>query len=290
MRMTMAAAMLLVLAALLLPADGAGDGGEGGVFSPHGEANTPDRIVRVSLLSEMATVAPGSDFYVGIRQVITDGWHTYWVNPGDAGQPIEIVWHLPRGVTSGKTLWPIPEYFAAGGVASYGYGGDVVLLTEMHVPEDLAPGTTLDIRAEASWLVCSDICVPEEDVLSTRVLVTRKPLFRADARSTFIEARARLPRLLEEPLAFHRRDGEIVVRIPGEIVDGPVSVRMFPLEWGVIDQNAPQRLRMTGPSFELTTRRGYLSDHMSRFDGVLVVSDGRGATGYRFRASAASEE
>ena len=35
---------------------------------------------------------PGSTIYVALRQKIQPGWHTYWRNPGDAGDATKIVW------------------------------------------------------------------------------------------------------------------------------------------------------------------------------------------------------
>ena len=42
--------------------------------------------VSVTLLSEAASIEPGSSFWVGIRQRIAPGWHTYWTNPGEIGR------------------------------------------------------------------------------------------------------------------------------------------------------------------------------------------------------------
>src|SRR4051812_14995950 len=29
------------------------------------------------------------------------GWHGYWLNPGDAGQPTTVAWQLPQGAAAG---------------------------------------------------------------------------------------------------------------------------------------------------------------------------------------------
>ena len=47
--------------------------------------------VRVELLSEVRAIAPGETFWVALHQRITPGWHTYWMNPGDSGEPPRIV-------------------------------------------------------------------------------------------------------------------------------------------------------------------------------------------------------
>ena len=42
--------------------------------------------VAVTLLGEGASIEPGASFWVGLRQRIAPGWHTYWTNPGDSGR------------------------------------------------------------------------------------------------------------------------------------------------------------------------------------------------------------
>eukprot|EP01042_Synura_sphagnicola_P020361 gene20361-25838_t len=32
------------------------------------------------------SAAPGKTVTIGLRQTIAPGWHTYWRNPGDAGE------------------------------------------------------------------------------------------------------------------------------------------------------------------------------------------------------------
>src|SRR4029077_9580140 len=47
----------------------------------------PSPRVRGELLREAQSIAPGERFWVGLRQQIAPGWHTYWMNPGDSGEP-----------------------------------------------------------------------------------------------------------------------------------------------------------------------------------------------------------
>ena len=48
----------------------------------------------------------------------------------------------------------------------YGYEGTPWLLTSLTAPADAAPGPST-IKAHASWLVCQQICIPEEATLSS---------------------------------------------------------------------------------------------------------------------------
>ena len=63
----------------------------------------PSPRVRIELVSEVQSIAPGETFWVGLRQRIAPGWHTYWMNPGDSGEPPRIEWTLPAGFTDSNT-------------------------------------------------------------------------------------------------------------------------------------------------------------------------------------------
>src|SRR5436190_14123306 len=66
--------------------------------------------VTTELVSSRAAIAPGEHFTIALRQQIIPGWHTYWRNPGDSGEPTSIsAWHNPRGFAAGPLQWPAPE-------------------------------------------------------------------------------------------------------------------------------------------------------------------------------------
>ena len=116
--------------------------------------------VRAELLSDVATVKPGEPFWVGLRQTIRPKWHTYWKNPGESGLPTEIAWTLPAGATADPIVWPTPSLFDIGGVTNYGFKDEAMLLVRITPPADLAG--PLKLAAEANWLVCEDVCIPED--------------------------------------------------------------------------------------------------------------------------------
>jgi len=49
----------------------------------------------LSLISEQDAIVRGRQLWIGIRFDLQDGWHTYWTNPGDSGEPPRIEWQLP---------------------------------------------------------------------------------------------------------------------------------------------------------------------------------------------------
>jgi hypothetical protein len=67
--------------------------------------------VKARLVPETTSAVAGSTLWVALRLEHAEHWHTYWINPGDAGKATEISWQLPAGVTAGDILWPTPERF-----------------------------------------------------------------------------------------------------------------------------------------------------------------------------------
>jgi thiol:disulfide interchange protein DsbD len=149
--------------------------------------------VTATLESEVAAAAPGEKFWVALRQQIIPKWHTYWINPGDSGLPTEITWKLPAGAAAEPIVWPVPKRIPVGPLVNYGYETDVRLLVPVTAPRDARPGDTLRLEAQARWLVCEEICIPEEATLVLEVPVAAASTIDQNKREGFAAGRAALP-------------------------------------------------------------------------------------------------
>ena len=122
-----------------------------------------------------------------------EGWHTYWINPGDAGLATTITWTLPPGFSAGPIRWPTPEKHAMGPLMTYGYDGDAYLLVTITPPKGDLP-RHFDLKAKAEWLVCKEECIPgHADLtlpLDSGLLNLRLPV---ENKEFFDQARERLP-------------------------------------------------------------------------------------------------
>ncbi|MFL6516327.1 MAG: protein-disulfide reductase DsbD family protein [Chthoniobacterales bacterium] len=132
------------------------------LIASHSSAQTYEgrELVRAELVADTSAVTPGKPFTVGLLLHMVPGWHTYWKFPGDAGIPTEIKWNLPAGWKAGEIQWPIPlKLEEPGDIQIYGYHDDVLLMQELTPPASLN-GSTVQLTADASWLVCEKICIP----------------------------------------------------------------------------------------------------------------------------------
>ena len=217
---------------------------------------------QAELLAEVASVQPGQPFTVGLSLTPDPGWHTYWINPGDAGKPAKLRWDAPEGLEFGELEFPAPGFVPFMGMMSYGYNEPTLLLSEVTQTVPVA-GDSLLMNARASWLVCDDkLCIPERANLTLEIPVERGvPMERGlpalgggqdglpsaiseDWRvQAFAEARGLLPQPVEWQAAFHESGGELVFELATPLsLEDAASLYLFPAAEGMIDHTAPQQV------------------------------------------------
>ncbi|HEU5095710.1 MAG TPA: protein-disulfide reductase DsbD domain-containing protein, partial [Reyranella sp.] len=236
--------------------------------------------VRAELLSEVSQVKAGEPFWVALRETMRPHWHTYWKNPGDAGQPTDIAWKLPAGVTADPIVWPAPTKIDVSGVVNYGFEGDVLLLVKITPPADFS-GSTLSLAADAHWLVCSDVCIPEEGKFSLSLPVgpAATPADPA-TRALFDAARRQVPNESPWPARFgvaSSGDPILVVDAKGLKPDTIRDVYFFPAEWGPVANMAKQTARVTASGIRIPLKKGDAKAATpQQLAGTLVLNEKTG--------------
>jgi thiol:disulfide interchange protein DsbD len=279
-RLTLLATALLVLA--LGPIARAAD-----------VATTPR--VEARLVSEMVGVpnAAGMTVSLGLVLKMQPQWHTYWRNPGESGEPTAIKWTLPPGFVASEIRWPYPERIEFGELANYGYSGQVLLRTDITVPPDLKLGDKVTFVADATWLVCKDICIPEKATLDLTLSVVPLDGFFAFNemkfapasdpawRNIFEEAGKRSPYTHGQIVGRFAATDQIVTlyfedqRNPTEKGKGAL---FFPYEKGLIKASAVQVAEQAANGFVISVPPAYkLREPQKRGDiaeigGVLVLA------------------
>ncbi len=246
--------------------------------------------VTAQIVAEPGTLRPGKTLWVMLHLKLKDGWHTYWRNPGDSGQPPAITWTLPDGVTAGDIQWPYPEPLPYGPLLNYGYSHDAYHLMPIALSADWPKGKPVDLSAKATWLVCSDICVPEGGSF-TLSLPTADTTQQTDAEIArlFRTARERLPAETDWKAGLASTGDKVVLTLSGAALDG-ASVKnatFFPYEWGPIEPAEKQQLATAANGLSLTMTAGQKPDK-EKLDGVLVLTgapgDGPATRAYKISA------
>jgi len=261
--------------------------GLGGSALVRADDGIPRQIAEARLVSEVETIRPGEPFWVALRLRMTEGWHTYWRNPGDSGLATMIAWDLPDGYSAGPIHWPRPDVFRIGPIANYGYTGEVWLLTEITPSDRADDGGPAVLRADAQWLACEEICVPERADLELPLPVADAAILASACKSDFARARAALPEPGTGGAVFFANNAKIrfAFTMPGLASRPLADAWLFPAEYGVIDHGAPQRISVEGEALMLTAVRDTSAQGLpDSFAGVLVVRQGGGQRAFAVRA------
>ncbi|MFT7722668.1 MAG: protein-disulfide reductase DsbD family protein [Roseateles sp.] len=206
--------------------------------------------VSARLVSSQAAVAPGQRFTVALAQDIKPHWHTYWLNPGDSGQATTLDW---SGAEAGPIQWPTPAVQPIGPLVNYGYEGQAALLVELAVPADARPGGRFRPVAEVRWLVCKDVCIPEQVSLGLDLPVVATAAPPGPDAAQIEEWRGALPK--PAPFALRARAAPQGVQLAGPTA-GVSRAYFFADTWGAITHSAPQPLRAGGDGWTLDLAAG----------------------------------
>jgi DsbC/DsbD-like thiol-disulfide interchange protein/cytochrome c biogenesis protein CcdA len=211
----------------------------------------------------------GGEVELAIHMRTNPGWHGYWLNPGDAGLPMDVKWRLPKGFAAGPLRYPVPGRIEIADLMNYVYEHDYAVLVRLKVPAD-AHGT-IPIRADARWLACTDkVCVPEQGELSLDLLVgTGTP-----SRAEFDAWRQALPQPLGSLARFNIAgdDVRIAIPLPRDVKVGEPYI--FPAEDGVVDYGAEQHFRRSDDL--LVVHLKHREAKPTTFDGVLAFGSSGG--------------
>ena len=232
--------------------------------------------VKARLVSEVAAVGPGQTFWVALELDIRDGWHTYWRNPGDSGEPTKLVWQLPPGFAAGDIVWTTPHRFEIAPLVNYGYAKHAVHLVQITAPKDLKAGTPVSLAAKASWLVCSDVCIPEDANLQLTLPVSAQAGGVDPASSAlFSTARSELPSAQPAPTSAKILGDKLIITLGqdwGATLSQITSLAFFPYDEGGIEYGTPQTLTRAKDAVELAMKVGYQPPKAGAIRGVLVVT------------------
>ena len=231
----------------------------------------------LTLITEKAWIEPGHDFTVGAHFALEPGWHIYWVNPGDSGEPPKFTWKLPQGYTAGAAQWPAPRRLGSATVADFGYDRDVTLLIPMKAAAN--PGVTgsANLSADVRLLICKNVCIPGKTSVSVTIPI-KQGAAPEDKNGEMLISAARRAVPENLPTAWHAnasptKDGYLLTVQGGGSIPG---AKFFPLVPSQIDNAAPQAFAVNPNGFALTLKRSdELEKPISRLKGVIELPDGK---------------
>ena len=229
--------------------------------------------VEASLIAETRNTVPGQPLHLALRQEIEPGWHTYWTNPGDSGLPTTLDLTLPPGFKAGPIAWPTPQRFASGPVVDYGYEREVILPLTIETPVTLQVGADISLKAHASWLVCSDTCIPEDAELSISLPVSAVSAPDPQWGDAFVASRARTPVPNPFPTKLSVADDKLKLHVVMGDASQLRDVMFFPADPNVVDNDSPPVIAGDPDGLDVTLVRDTSKPVPSVLNGVLAYRD-----------------
>lgn len=243
----------------------------------------PPQHARVELLSRQASVKPSSDLQLGVHFMLEKGWHIYWINPGDSGQPPSFKWQLPTGFSAGEIQWPRPERMhPSKALADFGYSDEVLLPLTIHAASGLNVSAPVEFNVEVKWLICREVCIPEHADLHLTLPVSKT----IDLDRQHTQLFAKTGKLIPQPLprgwnasaTSGKNDFVLTIRADKSIT----QAEFFPRDPGQVDNPAPQKLQPSHTGVTLALKKSdLLLKPIPVLRGVLAIA---GGPAYRIEA------
>jgi len=232
--------------------------------------------VNAQLVSSHDDVAPGQDLHIALRTLMDPEWHVYWLNPGDSGEPVQIRWNIPDELSAGDIVWPLPDAIPTGPLLNYGFENEVFFPVPFKVSESARPGDVLTVTADVFYLVCKDICIPEDTELSLSLVVgeaAADPVWG----EVIEDALENAPKAGPASGGIVYEDGQVAFRLV-DLPEGDFSkAHFFPESGGMVTHAAPQIVTQTDQGLQLQTEAGFEWEDgkPEHGRGVLAYNDGR---------------
>jgi thiol:disulfide interchange protein DsbD len=223
----------------------------------------------VEVTSESEAMMKGDELLLGLNFKLTPGSHTYWKNPGDAGEGASVTWQLPKGFQASEILWPGPEAIPVEPLMTFGYEDEITLLTKIKALD--AAVFPAIVKAKVSWYTCKDICVPQEANLELTIKNGEKinTFFANELSNVFLN----LPKELSSKHRVEALDDNYFLQME---LDGntPVSsAYFFPEEYGLSSYSKEQILEINKNSLSLQISQSEVDLKLQNFAGVLLVNN-----------------
>ena len=226
---------------------------------------------KIILVSESTTLQPKDSLYLGIKFELEKDWHTYWENPGDAGEGAVIKWSLPDGVSTSEILWPGPERIPVDPLMTFGYNNEVILLTKISTSDKI--DFPIELNAQVSWFTCKDICIPQDGNVS--IVINEGELTKSNDYAEIKQYVDKLPKEFLENYKVEKLEEKYFLQstLENNKFD---SIYFFPREYGLIDYVENQIYEKNENSFSLEVKASKTGMKLPYFDGVIKAINSEG--------------
>lgn len=229
----------------------------------------------VELISDVKRIQPGKPFWVALKLSMKPGWHTYWINPGDSGFAANIEWTLPEGFIASPIHWLPPSLLKNKNHINFGYNHEAFYLVQI-TPDKEISAQPQKLIAEANWLICGEVCVPESTELSLTL-----PVGSEEGQPDYSDHQALIHQLKDElpqqlPIVGEFEAAEDIIyftlSLAGQDLKEIDSVQLFPFKNGMINNNEDQKFTFENNLLTIIAPNGKATD-LDNYEALVQIND-----------------
>jgi thiol:disulfide interchange protein DsbD len=234
--------------------------------------------LHVQLIVPSAQLNRGASSNAGLYFKLEPGWHVYWQNAGDSGEPPHIEWTLPGGITAGPMQFPAPSRLPLGPLMDFGYENEVLFPFSLDVVSSAKPGPVA-LQAKVNWLVCREVCIPGKAELETDRVVPVIPVQVAQLspdKEVYERLVGQLPKSLPSTGTAVFQSSATGFRLAVTTGQRETQAAFFPEDENILDNPAPQPVTPNATGLILDLKKdANLAANPAQLRGVIELSGGR---------------
>jgi thiol:disulfide interchange protein len=234
--------------------------------------------LHVQLVVPGQSLRPGAANDAGLYFKLEPGWHIYWKNAGDSGEPPHVKWTLPEGISASALEFPAPTRLPLGPLMDFGYENEVLFPLTLNVADSVKRGPAA-LQAKVDWLVCREVCIPGKAELEVKREVAAPgtvPSTGEPDSGIWKRWSTSLPKSLDATAKVIFQSTPSGFRLGVTTGKKETEAAFFPADQDILDNPAPQKVTSTSKGLILDLKKdANLSANPAQLKGVLELSGGR---------------
>ncbi|MCC5815292.1 MAG: thioredoxin family protein [Leptospira sp.] len=213
---------------------------------------------------------------LALKIIPNDGWHVYWINPGDSGSSLIVDWEKLPNAYDGKWSWPTPERIDTGGIINFGYHKEAILISKGN-PSSKLKGER--ISAEFQWMACKNECVPESAYLTAKNYSPKDRLFDSLSREIEVQLEKSHPQKMPSDwiASFQEKKDRFQFYLDTkETFPNKVpNIDFFPVHGEILSSQKPTFRQISSQSWEIGVLKSeyYSNDETELMEAVVSLGD-----------------
>lgn len=221
------------------------------------------------IILEKDSIFEERELFVLAKFNLDENWHTYWINPGDSGEPVNFDWILPEGFKISDPIWPSPELIPYPPLTTFGYTNELTLLFKISIPENIKKINELSVTSR--WLVCADVCIPQEGTINFS-LNEGNYSQPSDVIDAINEVKTKIPEKINNPIPIKIEKNQLFIDL--DFLNTKTDeVIFFPFQENILDYSVTQRLENNSEKIILVATLDNYGITSELTGGVLKTKD-----------------